>query len=74
MIDSIRNGKAINEGQQIAESTMTAIIGRMAAYTGRALKWEWAMESSTLDLSPVKLEFGDVPACPVAMPGITELI
>ncbi|MBN2411613.1 Gfo/Idh/MocA family oxidoreductase [candidate division KSB1 bacterium] len=74
MIDSIRNGKAINEGRQIAESTMTAIIGRMSAYTGRTFKWDWAMNASKLDLSPEKWEFGDMPEMPVAMPGVTELI
>jgi predicted dehydrogenase len=74
MIDSIRNGTAINEGQQIAESTMTAIIGRMSAYTGRALNWDWAMNASKLDLSPATMEFGDLPEMPVAIPGMTELI
>lgn len=74
MIDAIRNGKPINEGRQIAESTMTAILGRMSAYTGRALEWNWAMKESNLDLSPGKMEFGDLPDMPVAIPGITELI
>jgi predicted dehydrogenase len=74
MIDSIRNGKPLNEGRQIAESTMTAILGRMSAYTGRALKWDWAMNASKLDLTPGKMEFGDLPDMPVPMPGITELI
>lgn len=74
MIESIRNGKAINEGRQIAESTMTAIMGRMSAYTGRALKWDWAMKASKLDLSPAKMEFGDLPEMPVAIPGMTDLI
>jgi len=74
MIRSIRSGNAINEGRQVAESTMTAILGRMSAYTGRALKWDWAMNASKLDFSPVKLEFGDLPEMPVAIPGMTELI
>ena len=74
MIDSIRRNKALNEGRQVAESTMTAILGRMSAYTGRALKWDWAMNASKLDFSPVKMEFGDLPAMPVAIPGVTELI
>ena len=74
MIESIRTGKAINEGQQIAESTMTAIMGRMSAHTGRALKWDWVLNSSKLDLSPTKLEFGDLPDIPVAIPGVTDLI
>jgi len=74
MIDSIREGKPVNEGRQIAESTMTAIIGRMSAYTGRTFKWDWAMNASKLDLSPERLEFGDLPESPVAVPGVTDLI
>jgi len=74
MIESIRNGKPLNEGRQIAESTMTAILGRMSAYTGRALKWDWAMNASKLDLTPGKMEFGDLPDMPIPMPGVTELI
>ena len=74
MIDSIRNGKAINDGRQVAESTMTAIMGRMSAYTGRELKWDWAMNASKLDLSPAHWRFGPGPGLPVAMPGVTKLI
>lgn len=74
MIDSIRNAKGINEGQQVAESTMTAILGRMSAYTGQALEWDWALNESQLDLSPEKMEFGDIPRRPPAVPGITKLL
>lgn len=73
MIDSIRNGAAINDGRQVAESTLTAIMGRMSAYTGRELKWDWAMNASKLDLTPKELEFGPAPGLPVAMPGVTKL-
>ena len=74
MIATIRSNEPINEGRQVAESTMTAILGRMSAYTGRALKWEWAMNSSKLDLSPPTLSFGDLPERPVAIPGVRKLI
>ncbi|HOZ45951.1 MAG TPA: Gfo/Idh/MocA family oxidoreductase [Candidatus Hydrogenedentes bacterium] len=74
LITAIRAGTPINEGQQVAESTMTAIIGRMSAYTGRAMKWDWAMNASKLDLGPEKLEFGDLPLEPVAIPGLTKLV
>jgi len=73
-IEAIRSGTHLNEGQRVAESTMTCIMGRMSAYTGRALKWDWAMKASKLDLSPPKYEFGDLPMRPVAMPGQTQLI
>jgi len=39
-IDSITSGKFINQAAQGAESTLSAILGRYAAYTGRSWKWE----------------------------------
>ncbi len=74
LIASIRAGKPLNEGRQVAESTLTAIMGRMSAYTGRALSWDWVLNASTLDLSPAKLEFGDGPALEVPVPGKTPLV
>jgi predicted dehydrogenase len=74
LIASIREGKPLNEGKRVAESTLTAIMGRMSAYTGRALKWDWAMSASKLDLTPPAYEFGDLPVAPVAVPGKTQLI
>ncbi len=73
-ISSIRAGEPINEGRQVAESTMTAIMGRISAYTGRELSWEWVMNKSTLDLTLPKYEMGDLPVPAVAIPGQTELI
>ena len=73
-IAAIRQGKRFNEGRRIAESTLTSIMGRMSAYTGRALKWDWAMKASKLDLSPPKYEFGDLQMRPVAVPGKTQLV
>jgi predicted dehydrogenase len=74
LIKSIREGKPINDGEQVAISTMTGILGRMSAYTGRAIKWDWVMEKSQLDLSPAKYEFGPNPVDAVAIPGVTKLI
>lgn len=73
-IAAIRGGEHLNEGKRVAESTMTCIMGRMSAYTGRAMKWDWAMNASKLDLSPPKDQFGDLPMRPPAIPGITQLI
>jgi len=74
LIESIRKGRPLNEGKQVAESTLTAIMGRMSAYTGRALSWDWVMNSSKLDLSPPRYELGDLPVAPVAVPGKTDLV
>jgi predicted dehydrogenase len=74
LIASIRSGKPLNEGRQVAESTLCAIAGRMSAYTGRAISWDWVMNASKLDLSPAKYEFGPNPVDPPAVPGVTPLI
>ncbi len=70
--DSIRGGTYLNEGQRIAESTLTAIMGRMATYTGQVVDWNRAM-SSELDLSPSAYAFGSLDVRPVAIPGRTPL-
>ena len=74
LINSIRAGKPLNEGKRVAESTMCAIMARTSAYTGRAIKWDWIMKASKLDLAPAKFELGDLPVRSVSMPGKTELI
>jgi len=74
LIASIRAGKPLNEGRRIAESTMCAIMGRMSAYTGRAISWDWAMNSSKLDLTPKSYALGPNPVDPVAIPGQTPLV
>ena len=49
-------------------------MGCMSAYTGRALKWDWALNASKEDLMPRKLELGELPVAPVAVPGKTKLV
>ncbi|MCY4159067.1 MAG: Gfo/Idh/MocA family oxidoreductase, partial [Bacteroidetes bacterium] len=45
LIQAIREGKPINETRQIAESTLTAVLGRESAYTGNQLGWNELMEA-----------------------------
>lgn len=73
-IEAIRRGQRLNEGRRIAESTLTSIMGRMSAYTGRAMKWDWVLNASKLDLSPPAYEFGDLPMPKPAVPGKTPLV
>lgn len=65
LVTAIRNGEYINESQNVAQSVMTAMMGRISAYTGREVTWEEMMESS-LKLGPEELEWGpvDIPAVP----------
>jgi len=73
LIASIRAGKPLNETRQVAESVLTAIMGRMSAYTGQEVTWDQALNSKE-DLTPAKLEFGPLPVPPVAVPGKTQLL
>ena len=67
MIRSVLDGKPLNEAQQIAESTMVAIMGRMSAYTGQIIRWVDVMENKDSEFynyacTPGALDFekGDV--------------
>jgi myo-inositol 2-dehydrogenase / D-chiro-inositol 1-dehydrogenase len=73
LVESIRSGKPLNELQTVAESTLTAIMGRMSTYTGKAVTWEQALISKE-NLLPQTLAMGPLPTPPIAVPGQTELI
>ncbi len=68
---SIRAGKPINDGARGANSTLMAMMARMAAYTGQTLSWDQALNSKE-ELVPATLEFGPMPTPPVAVPGQTK--
>ena len=69
LVASIRSGNPINEAQAIAESTMTGILGREAAYSGQEVDWDTAMQSTTR-LGPKEYSLGPYPIPDVAMPGV----
>jgi myo-inositol 2-dehydrogenase/D-chiro-inositol 1-dehydrogenase len=72
LFKAIRSGKPINDGVRMAHSTLKAIMGRMAAYTGQTITWEQAMNSQE-DLSPARYAWDQpMPMPPVAMPGKTK--
>ncbi len=74
LIASIRAGKPVNELRQVAESSLAAIMGRMAAYTGQAVTWQESQNSQE-SLMPVKFDWGaPLAIAPVAMPGQTKLV
>ena len=45
LFDAIRNDKPYNEAEYGAHSTMTAIFGRMATYSGKVVEWDKAINS-----------------------------
>jgi predicted dehydrogenase len=68
----IRSGNPINNGEYMAKSTLMAIMGRMACYTGQTITWEDALNSRE-DLTPSAYQWGPMPVPPVARPGVTRL-
>ena len=72
LVASIRAGAPLNELRQVAESTLTAIMGREAAYTGQVIAWDELLNASQ-DITPPALAFGPLPVPRVAMPGQTKV-
>jgi myo-inositol 2-dehydrogenase / D-chiro-inositol 1-dehydrogenase len=68
LIQSIRAGRPLNELKQVADSTLTAICGREAAYTGRVVAFEQYLATDQ-NLAPAKLSFGPIETPAVAVPG-----
>ena len=66
------------DAERTAKSTMTAIMGRMATYSGKTVKWDEALNSQ-IDLFPEKLAWDAMPKIlpdkdgiyPIAVPGKT---
>jgi len=74
LIESIRKSEPINELQNVAYSTLSAIMARMSAYTGKAVLWEEALHSKE-DLMPAKLGWDmKLPFPPLPVPGKTRFI
>jgi myo-inositol 2-dehydrogenase / D-chiro-inositol 1-dehydrogenase len=72
MYASIRAGKPINTGDRFIKTTLTAIMARMAAYTGKEITWEMALNSKE-DLFPKNIHWDmKLPVAPVARPGSTQ--
>ena len=78
---AIRRGEPFNETEYGAMSTMTAILGRMATYSGKRLSFEEAM-ASEIRIAPEKYAWdADPPSLPdangryrIPVPGVTESV
>ncbi|HSL72137.1 MAG TPA: Gfo/Idh/MocA family oxidoreductase [Longimicrobiales bacterium] len=75
LVASIRAGQPLNELKQIAESTLTAIMGREAAYTGQEIVWDDLLKAQQ-DIAPAalaKIQYGPLEVPPVPVPGRTKV-
>ncbi|HIJ53577.1 MAG TPA: Gfo/Idh/MocA family oxidoreductase [Planctomycetes bacterium] len=79
LLNSILKGEPLNEARNVAEATLTAIMGRISTYTGKLIRWKDMMEKKdspwynlTCKPSAKDFEEGDVKAPPddvAAIPG-----
>lgn len=75
LVDSVRAGKPIVELKETAMSSLTAAMGRMAAYSGDEVTWDFVTEKSELDLFPKELSMeGSRPESSYAIPGQYKLV
>jgi predicted dehydrogenase len=79
LVAALRAGERYNEGYFGATSSMTSVLGRMANYSGKVVKWDEALEEGTSEF-PEELSW-DAPApvtknsdgdYPIPMPGVTD--
>jgi myo-inositol 2-dehydrogenase / D-chiro-inositol 1-dehydrogenase len=78
---ALLKGETYNEADYGAAASMTAVLGRMACYSGKVVTWDEAV-GSTLDLSPPAYTWDakPQPTCgsdglyPCAMPGVTKAV
>ena len=71
---AIRSGQPTFDGDWMMQSTLAAIMGREAAYTGRKITWEEILGSQQ-DLAPNTLRWDDrFTPSPLPQPGVTKFI
>ncbi|WP_417362716.1 Gfo/Idh/MocA family protein [Galbibacter sp.] len=81
LFKSIRDNGVINNTEYGAHSTMSAIIGRMATYSGQVINWDEAMKSE-LQIMPAEVTWDSTPPSlpgadgnyPIPMPGKTKVM
>jgi predicted dehydrogenase len=74
---ALRAGRVINDGESAAKSSLMAIMGRMATYTGQKVEWDWLMNKSKQDLTPPAYDMAaSLPEWTrtIAIPGATKLV
>lgn len=81
LMAAIVGRQTYNEVDLVADSTMTAILGRMASYSGQLITWEQGVKSE-LTYAPERIAWDAEPRSkpgrdgiyPCALPGVTKLI
>lgn len=81
LFKAIRNGDLISDAENGAKSTLAALMGRMATYTGKKISWEDALNSGQ-QLMPAEVNWDSIPPnvpdangnYAIATPGVTKFV
>lgn len=82
LFDAIRKGEArFNDGEIGAKSTMAAVLGRMATYSGQKISWDDALANG-LSIMPERIAWDALPPTvpdengyyPIPTPGVTKVM
>lgn len=83
LFESIMNGGLISDTENGAKSTMTAIMGRMATYSGKVVQWDDALNSNvSIGLTPKQWAWDGAPPTlpddngkyPIPVPGVSKVV
>jgi predicted dehydrogenase len=87
LLNVVRTGQPINDGDLLVRATVTALMVRTSAYTGKTVFWDRPAATaakapsdapviwdSQQDLTPPAYEFGPLPVAPVPVPGQTKFL
>ena len=78
LLDSVLNGKMLNEGESIAHATAAAVMGRISAYTGQAVRLSDILTNKespfyAMNFTPAALDFEGVADVQLPEEGVVPL-
>lgn len=80
LINAILNDGDLNEAEQVTDSTLTAIMGREAAYSGKGVEWDEVLNSKfmygpeQLYTDASKMQFGEFRTLKPPMPSLFDIL
>lgn len=80
LINAIVNNTELNEAKQVTDSTLTAIMGREAAYSGDAVSWDDILNSEfkygpdLLYTDAAQMKWGDFRVLKAPLPGYHDVL
>jgi len=83
LIEAVRNNKPLNSGDHMSNSTMVSVLGQLACYSGKPVRWEDVWESdfsfgpppekASLDMTP-PTKPDKTGNYPLPVPGVSKLV